>query len=156
MLETSAISCTGDILGIHLWGLMRRFHQRNKAYLGVLSSLIKLITQVGNHAQLCLNPLSGVINLSTPFLGSLKFSHSTISTMYAALYYTVTRYIPFEVYFLMASYQNRATPGRCFYQLFETFRCDRINGEFPSSPTPSSSFLFFVNTLISRTLDARE
>ena len=33
-----------------------------------------------------------------PF-GSLKFSHETVSTVQAFLYYTVTRYIPFEVYF---------------------------------------------------------
>lgn len=58
--------------------------------------------------------------------------------------------------FLMASNPDRITPGRRFSQLFEIFHYDRINGGFPSSPTPSSSFLFFVNTLISRTLDARE
>ena len=43
-----------------------------------------------------------------PF-GSLKFGHETVSTTYTSLYYTVTRYIPFEVNFLMASKQNPAT-----------------------------------------------
>ena len=39
-----------------------------------------------------------------PF-GSLKFSHEMVSTMQAFLYYTVTRYIPFDVYFLIVSIQ---------------------------------------------------
>ena len=71
-------------------------------------------------------------------------------------YYTIIRYIVLEIYFLMASNPDRITPGRRVYQLFEIFHYDRFNGGFPSSPTPSSSFLFFVNTLISRTLDTRK
>ena len=47
-----------------------------------------------------------------------------------------------RVYFLMASNPDRITPGRRVYQLFEIFHYDRFNGGFPSSPTPSSSFLF--------------
>ena len=39
-------------------GRVWRFHQRNKACLSPSISLIKLITQVGNHTQICLDPLS--------------------------------------------------------------------------------------------------
>lgn len=39
-------------------GRVWRFHQRNKACLSPSISLIKLITQVWNHTQICLDPLS--------------------------------------------------------------------------------------------------
>ena len=41
-----------------VWSHLRRLHLCNKAYLDALSSLIKLITQVGNHTQIRLVPLS--------------------------------------------------------------------------------------------------
>ena len=59
---------------------------------------------------LCLDEVCGR-GMRLPFV-SPKFSHQTVSTMQTPLYYTVTRYIPFEVYFLMISNQNRITPGR--------------------------------------------
>ena len=43
--------------------------------------------------------------LEWSIFGSLKFSHETVSTVQAFLYYTVTRYIPFEIYFLIVSIQ---------------------------------------------------
>lgn len=49
-----------------------------------------------------------------PF-GSLKFSHEMVSTMQAFSYYTVTRYIPFEVYFLMVSKSDRITLQQMFF-----------------------------------------
>ena len=47
-----------------------------------------------------------------------------------ALYYTITRYIPFGVNILMASSQSRITPGRHFSQLFEIFHYDQIVAHF--------------------------
>lgn len=45
-------------------GRVWRFHQRNKAYLSPSISLIKLITQVGNHTPNCLDSLSSVVKMS--------------------------------------------------------------------------------------------
>ena len=45
-------------------------------------------------------------------------------------YYTITRYIPFKVYFLMVSKPDRITSNRRFYQLFEIFHSDRIVARF--------------------------
>ena len=42
----------GDILSIHQWGLIRRFHQRNKARLDQLSSANKMLVEVRNHTQM--------------------------------------------------------------------------------------------------------
>lgn len=64
-----------------------------------------------------------------PF-GSLKFSHEMVSTMQAFLYYTVTRYITFEVYFLIVSIQIESHRSRCFSQLFEIFHSDQIVAHF--------------------------
>lgn len=64
-----------------------------------------------------------------PF-GSLKFSHEMVSTMQAFLYYTVTRYIPFEVYFLIVSIQIESHRSRYFSQLFEIFHSDQIVAHF--------------------------
>ena len=85
----------------------------------------------------------GFFCLEWSIFDSPNFRHQTVSTVQAPLYYTVARYIPFDVYFLIVSIQTESHRSRCFSQLFEIFHYDRINGGFPSSPTPSSSFLFF-------------
>ena len=59
---------------------------------------------------LCLDEVCGR-GMRLPF-GSLKFSHQRVSRVQTPLYYTVTRYIPFDVYFLMASSPDRITPDR--------------------------------------------
>ena len=64
-----------------------------------------------------------------PFV-SPKFRHQTVSTVQAFLYYTVTRYIPFGVYFLIVSIQIESHCSRCFSQLFEIFHSDQIVAHF--------------------------
>ena len=50
-----------------------------------------------------------------PLLGQLKIPSSNNIHNAGTLYYTVTRYIPFEIYFLMASNPDRITPQQMFF-----------------------------------------
>lgn len=57
---------------------------------------------------------TGGRGMRLPF-DSAKFCHERMSTTQTPLYYTVTRYIPFEVYFLMVSKPDRITPQQMFF-----------------------------------------
>ena len=47
-------------------GAHTAIHERNKDRFDALSSITNLVIEVGNHTQMRLDPLSGLINLITP------------------------------------------------------------------------------------------
>lgn len=64
--------------------------------------------------------------------------------MQASLYYTVTRHIPFEVYFLMVSTPDRITPGR---RLPETTQ-STLHHYFIRSYTDTNTYLPIIDKFL--------
>ena len=62
-------------------GRVWRFYQRNKACLSPSISLIKLITEVENHTQTRLDPLSTVVKLTTVGGGLTKVRKTTVYSL---------------------------------------------------------------------------
>ena len=110
-------------------------HERNKDRLDKVSRGFQIETPSLSHVP------EGAWN-ATPFWQpkippSNDIRSAGILILYGSTIYSV------RVNFLIVSIQIESHRSRRFSQPFEIFHYDRINGGFPSSPTPSSSFLFF-------------
>ena len=87
--------------------------------------------------------LRGGRGMRLPF-DSPKLRRQTISTVQTPLYYTVTRYIPFDVYFLIVSNPDRATPGRRLPEATQS----TLHHYFIRSYTDTSTYLPIIDKFL--------
>ena len=82
----------------------------------------------------------GGVNLTLLF-GSLKFSHQGCPPRRRSLYYTATRYISIEIYFLMASNPDRITPDRRLPEATQS----TLHHYFITSHTETNAYLLIID-----------
>ena len=107
--------------------LFEVIHKKDR--LEPLSSVLNLRTEVENHTQTRLDPLSTLVKMTIVEGGITKVRKTTVYSLRGVMEIcrysphpktnalTIARYIPFEVNFLMTSSQSRITQQQMFFSI---------------------------------------